>query len=362
MLGACQAHETQVYQEMMGDVNQAMDSRQAQSATIEQVDCLLQLISTAVETNNTLPEDVLATCEIAIGNSPDLVITFPPVPHALECPSPTANDPDCPGLADVGEIGEWSGGEVVETAPEFVTVDGYEEDLDGGGWFLAATFSNADGQQEDNWYWTNGEPFSGHWSSSALFGDCNSLQKADCKGQAWNSIVATELMVREDSDGHVGVRKWALIQPDTLHSIFANTQQRNIAASSTLLQDPNSDAMALAYRQSPGYLLVNTDLDGGDGDAKCDDFMHPNECPTGNDGCHLVGYWAHHPASLEGLQCSSGLGCAIDRRPNQLPWHHCSGDVTTNHAGTVVHNAANSKLADHTIWMFVRGTVLAEAP
>jgi len=362
MLGACEAHETQVYHELVVEVTRGMSSRQDQSATIEQVDCLLDLLVSAVTSNNTIPADAMAECQAATGNDPSLVITFPSVPAAVECPAATTNDPVCPGLADVSDIDNWSGGEV-DSAVGYAIVDGYEDDLDGGGWILAATFSNADGQQQDNWDWTMGEPFSGHWSSSALFGDCNSLQKADCKGQAWNSIVATELMVREDSDGHVGVRKWALIQPDTLHRIFANRKQRNIAASSTLIQDPNSEAMALAYRQSPGYLLVNTDLDGTGFREKCNDPMHPNECPTGNDGCHLVGYWARDLASQHNLQCSSGLGCAIDNNGRyQQKWQQCNGDVTTNRAGSVNYNAPSAKLTDHTIWLFVRGTVLAEVP
>jgi len=118
MLGACQAHETQIYRELMADFSQSMDSRQDQSATIDQVDCLLQLVSAAVETNNTLSADALEECQPATGNNPDLVITFPPVPDALECPAAATDDPDCPGLVDVDEISDWEAGEVSSSQME----------------------------------------------------------------------------------------------------------------------------------------------------------------------------------------------------------------------------------------------------
>jgi len=118
MLGACQAHEAQVYHEMRDEINEGMESRQAQSATIEQVHCLLQLINAAVETNNTLSENELDACQLTSSNNADLVITFPSVPHALECPAVVSGDPECPGLADVNEIDEWSGGEAAAGGAE----------------------------------------------------------------------------------------------------------------------------------------------------------------------------------------------------------------------------------------------------
>merc|ERR1719329_160095 len=122
MLGACQAHETQVYHEMLDDINSGMDSRQAQSATIEQVHCILHLISAAVEVNNTLSLDELDACQPTNSINPELVIAFHTMPDAHGCPAAATGDPDCPGLADVEEITAWSGGEVA--AIEALPTDG----------------------------------------------------------------------------------------------------------------------------------------------------------------------------------------------------------------------------------------------
>merc|ERR1740123_219513 len=108
--------------------------------------------------------------------------------------------------------------------------------------------------------------------------------------------------------------------------------------------------MALAYKDQKGYLLVNTDLTGSDTSSQCDG-QSPESCQEGNDGCHPVGWWHREVRS----QCSSGLGCAIDQSNRYgNVWNRCSGDVTTNNAGTTGWSSGSSKAADHTVWLFVR--------
>lgn len=215
-------------------------------------------------------------------------------------------------------------------------------DIAGGGWRLAATFSRADGV---NSVW---HPRTGKWTTNELFGDCTSMSKADCRSEAWNNVVTSEILVKEDSGGDIGIRSWTLKQSDTLYNIFQKSQE-NIASASTLIQASGSTHMGLAYENQAGYLLVNTDVTGNPYlVSKCTTGIDNCLSTPAGDGCRLVGFWHRQNG---GIQCSSGIGCVVD---NGVAYD-CDGDVATNNAGASDYNGGQKD--DHTVWMFVRPAV-----
>jgi hypothetical protein len=100
MLESCHAHEVGVYNAMTVDLRSAMISRQQQFRTIKQIECLLGLISDAVQSNTTISEDALGECGEDV-NVDHLTLEFP-VPSAVAgCAAAQSGDPSCPELLGV---------------------------------------------------------------------------------------------------------------------------------------------------------------------------------------------------------------------------------------------------------------------
>lgn len=106
MLNACHSHEVEVYDSLLVDIRAGMLSRQEQYRTIKQVECLLGLITGAIDTNTTIGDDELGDCgsEVSVES---LVIDFPSPSTPDECPAPHESDPACEGLP---EVVEWING------------------------------------------------------------------------------------------------------------------------------------------------------------------------------------------------------------------------------------------------------------
>jgi hypothetical protein len=100
----------------------------------------------------------------------------------------------------------------------------------GGGWTLAATFTNADIQN-----WT---PRSAYWVNSTAFGTYNSLNNADAKSPAYYSLPADEMLIRrggvtpltELQTATSCLRNLTLLQVMSVSSVYSSTCARSCTA------------------------------------------------------------------------------------------------------------------------------------
>jgi len=123
---ACGVHEAGVLNTMKPGIQADELARQDQFKTVSQVDCILALIRTAVDTHNIIGDASLAGCDDvsvmgrwnnADGSSAsvsDYTITFADVPDATpeECPDSEIGDPECPD-EDESVIESWTAGVAV---------------------------------------------------------------------------------------------------------------------------------------------------------------------------------------------------------------------------------------------------------
>jgi len=92
----CHAEEIEVYGALRADIEAAMTSRQEEYRTFIQVDCLMNLITTAMLSGSPIDHASLVACDDVSVNH--LAINFPVPPSApTGCPAPQSGDPRCPG-------------------------------------------------------------------------------------------------------------------------------------------------------------------------------------------------------------------------------------------------------------------------
>jgi len=90
-------------------VESAMLSRQQQYRTVQQTECLMELIMSAMLSGTPIPHASLVSCDdVSIA---DLIIHFPNVPaDPAVCPSPQDSDPRCAGQFDTRLSAYWDAG------------------------------------------------------------------------------------------------------------------------------------------------------------------------------------------------------------------------------------------------------------
>jgi len=90
----CHAQEMDVYTSLRVDIEAAMTSRQEEYRTFMQVDCLMNLITTAMLSGTPIDHSSLAACDdVSVDH---LAINFPVPPSApTDCPAPQSGDPQC---------------------------------------------------------------------------------------------------------------------------------------------------------------------------------------------------------------------------------------------------------------------------
>lgn len=93
MLTQCHAHEVDVYSALRADIESAIVLRQQQYVTVRQSECILGLITTAIQTGTPIDNDSLTACDdVSVEH---LTVTFPDPPPPTECPTPQSDDPVC---------------------------------------------------------------------------------------------------------------------------------------------------------------------------------------------------------------------------------------------------------------------------
>lgn len=114
---ACRAHEVGVYNTLSDEARIAMSARLAQHRTIQQVQCVMGLVTTALNTNMTIDDSSLESCNGGgvTGDVDHLTLDFPSPPSESECPAPQSDDPQCPEV-DLPQA--WTGGEAQLTDEE----------------------------------------------------------------------------------------------------------------------------------------------------------------------------------------------------------------------------------------------------
>jgi len=95
LLHGCHAQRVSVYQDLMVDVEAAMTSRQQQYVTLQQTNCLMDLIRTAMSTGTPIDNNMLTSCSDGIDLT-DLTLTFTDPPaDPSDCHAEEDGDPQC---------------------------------------------------------------------------------------------------------------------------------------------------------------------------------------------------------------------------------------------------------------------------
>jgi len=118
-LHECHAQALEVFNEISADLQAAMISRQQEYSTFMQVDCLMNLITTAMSSGTPIDNAALVACSDV--NVDHLTLDFPDVPPAPSaCPESQIGNPQC--------------GEEEEREPTFIGcfVDDGSRDLEAG--------------------------------------------------------------------------------------------------------------------------------------------------------------------------------------------------------------------------------------
>jgi len=110
----CQRHETGVFNDLVPDVRLAMQSRHGQYQVVKQIECLLDLAASAMESDQTITSAEMEACDRSAAGSPadvtHLTIEFPTIPALQGCPASQDGDPECHELAQISEVSDWING------------------------------------------------------------------------------------------------------------------------------------------------------------------------------------------------------------------------------------------------------------
>lgn len=126
LLTACHRHEVEVYEALIAETEDGMDARKDNYRVIQQVSCIIDLMTDAMTTNATINDSSLGSC----GDGADvthLTLSYPDPVALSECPLAREDDPQCP---EVNLPLAWEGGEsaiapnVVRDLPGYTTVVG----------------------------------------------------------------------------------------------------------------------------------------------------------------------------------------------------------------------------------------------
>jgi len=103
MFHECHAQETEVYNALRVDVEAGMNSRQQEYRTYMQVDCLMNLITSAMLSGTPIDNARLVACDDV--NVDHLSINFPQLLAApADCPGPQSGNPQCGGACSPWEL------------------------------------------------------------------------------------------------------------------------------------------------------------------------------------------------------------------------------------------------------------------
>lgn len=151
---------------MLVGIRLAMGSRQDQYQTIKQIECLLGLITSAMQSGSTISRDELQACD-GTADVSHLTLDFPTIPAREACPVPEEGDPSCPGLEQVSGLNEFSSG--FSTSTPYML-----QNVRNGGYLTHANHGNGHGPIED-WPDLNSNDQQ-HWELTHIDGDVYKLK------------------------------------------------------------------------------------------------------------------------------------------------------------------------------------------
>lgn len=205
-LHGCNNHEVEVLNALHEDAAWAMNARKDQFRTIAQVECLLTLITTAIQDNATASDDDLETCDGDVSVE-TLVLTMQEPATLAPCPAHTAEDPECPsfnmpamwdngvGVGGSGiHVGQLNVGPNLRAPPD-------------GNWQLAMNLDTGDGNAL---HYANAE----FWEGAAVLGGATSDSSAalsqDYKNpDVFNAEGLEKVMIVVHDEGELlGWRTW----------------------------------------------------------------------------------------------------------------------------------------------------------
>jgi len=105
----CQRHETEIWnEETEPDAREAMSARQHTFQVVTQVECLLDLTTVAIDTDDPITQEELQDCDGISADVSHLTINFASIPAREGCPLIAEDAPGCPELA---QITDWTAGQ-----------------------------------------------------------------------------------------------------------------------------------------------------------------------------------------------------------------------------------------------------------
>lgn len=187
----------------------------------------------------------------------------------------------------------------------------------GGGWTLAATFTNtlgrtADWSSNDSTYYQNDSSFNLNISDGA------SLTKKNIRMPAWTSLSSGELMIREDYNGSIRYKAYN-ISTNTMQLRFVGNAYS--APVTSIIGTAGATMSNGSSAFSSNVLYFNNDIS--------------------NDGGRIASTGVSNEAS-------GGIGCKVDNGFSYT-W---SGNVVNDSSSRTY--AATGTIGDHTVWLFVR--------
>lgn len=129
LLHACHDHEVANFDSLVNTLQSGEAARQAQFRSISQIECLLGLISTAVQDNSTIAEGQLDNCD-GDANVDHLGLQVGTPQSLSDCSASAAGDPECspvelPQLWNAGEAAQADAGEAAAQCSCSFTIDNY---------------------------------------------------------------------------------------------------------------------------------------------------------------------------------------------------------------------------------------------
>jgi hypothetical protein len=187
----------------------------------------------------------------------------------------------------------------------------------GGGWTLAATFTNTLGRTAD-WSSNDGTYYQNNSSFNLNISDGISLTKKNIRMPAWSSMSSAELMIREDYNGSVRFKAYN-ISNNTMQLRFVGNAYS--APVTSIIGTAGATMTNGSSAFSSNVLYFNNDIS--------------------NDGGRIA-------STTVSTEASGGIGCKVDNGFG-YGW---SGNVVNDSSSR--NYSGTGTIGDHTVWLFVR--------
>jgi hypothetical protein len=217
-LDSCHNHEVEIYDALVANSASAMQARQDQFSSLDQVECLLSFITQSINGNETIQESDLNTCDGDV-EAAHLQLETPTPVAVPACPDAEDDDPVCepvvlPPIWSNGEAGAGQAQQISEFDMNGVTP------MPDGAWQLAMNLDTNDG---------NPLPYSNanFWESATALGgatdDASLSLSQDFKDPAvFTAGPVQQVLIAVHEEGVVkGWRRWrATGHHSSLHDYF----------------------------------------------------------------------------------------------------------------------------------------------